>query len=59
MRECEIIYVRQGGERGWKWRALADDARAAASEVLYELFYECVIAARACGYAPFPELKCK
>jgi hypothetical protein len=59
LRECEIVYVRQGKERGWKWRSLADEARAAASDVLYELFYECVVAARKSGYAPFPELKCR
>lgn len=48
---CEIIYVKS--PNGWKWRLL-DGAGAqkapARSEETYELFYECVTAARARGY---------
>ena len=53
---CEIIYVTQKHASGWKWRPLA--AGAQACKETYQLFYECVTAARACGYGP-PNLKCR
>ena len=56
---CEIIYVRHKTGNGWKWRPVAanDEAKASAneakaSEETYQLFYECVTAARASGYIP-------
>ena len=53
---CEIIYVKHKTGYGWKWRPVAadDEARAGAeaSEKTYQLFYECVTAARASGYIP-------
>jgi hypothetical protein len=56
MRLCEIIYTQQKEGNGWKWRAVMDDAQVKLSEKTYELFYECVTAARASGYNP--KLKC-
>lgn len=49
-RMCEIIYVKSA--RGWKWRALDLEGRPAdePSAATFELFYECVRAARARGY---------
>jgi len=52
---CKIVYVTQ---RGWRWQAVPLYGAPQASEKTYELFYECVLAARASGYAPMPELKC-
>jgi len=52
---CKIVYVTQRGQRGWRWQALA---KSESSAKTYELFFECVLAARASGYAPMPELKC-
>ena len=53
---CEIIYVKNKTGSGWKWRPVAPDdeakAEAEASEKTYQLFYECVTAARASGYIP-------
>jgi hypothetical protein len=47
---CDIIYVQSG--RGWKWRAIGADGRPAseACEETYQLFYDCLSAARALGY---------
>jgi hypothetical protein len=59
MRECEIFHVQQkNGRTGWKWRAEAPDGSELVSSEVYELFYECVTAARAKGYSPVPALKC-
>lgn len=55
---CKIVYVTQRGQRGWRWQALAVHGKPEASDKSYELFFECVLAARASGYAPMPELKC-
>jgi hypothetical protein len=55
---CEIIYVRHKSGNGWKWRPVAaggapkaPENEAKASEKTYQLFYECVTAARASGYS--------
>lgn len=56
MRLCEIIYTQHKEGNGWKWRAVMEDAQVKLSEKTYELFYECVTAARASGYNP--KLKC-
>lgn len=56
MRLCEIIYTKHKEGNGWKWRPITDDAEVKPSEKTYELFYECVTAARANGYSP--KLKC-
>lgn len=53
---CEIIYVSQKHASGWKWRPLA--AGAQACQETYQLFFECVTAAKASGYGP-ANLKCR
>lgn len=59
MKLCEIVYVKQKDGNGWKWRPLASDgAGATASDETYELFYDCVIAAREQGYRPNQQMKC-
>lgn len=55
---CKIVYVKQPGQAGWRWQGVAAHGAPQSSERTYELFYECVIAARASGFAPTPELKC-
>ena len=57
MRPCEIIYVKQQEGNGWKWRPITDDAQVEPSAKTYQLFYECVTAARAKGYDV--KLKCR
>jgi hypothetical protein len=56
MPTCEIIYVQDA--KGWKWRALGDEqnAKRESSKETFQLFYECVSAARAKGYQP--NVKC-
>jgi hypothetical protein len=49
---CEIIYVKHKQGNGWKWRPITGDGRIKPSEKTYQLFYECVTAARASGYVP-------
>jgi hypothetical protein len=63
---CEVIYVKHKSGNGWKWRPVTADCKAEPSEKTaepsekmaepsektYELFYECVAAARASGYTP-------
>jgi hypothetical protein len=53
---CEIIYVKEA--KGWKWRRLTErgTAKAPASDETFQLFYDCVSAARAHGY--HPPVKC-
>ena len=58
MHTCKIVYVKQGRNSGWRWQSLATDGQARTSERIYELFYECVSAARASGLTPSPALKC-
>ncbi|HWA39755.1 MAG TPA: hypothetical protein VG873_18010 [Burkholderiales bacterium] len=55
-RWCDIIYVQSG--RGWKWRAIAPAGEAAPEpcKETYQLFYDCVTAARARGYTE--NMKC-
>lgn len=55
---CKIIYVKQRGQSGWRWQGVPLHGTPQSSDKTYELFYECVVAARASGYAPIPELKC-
>ncbi|HLS85687.1 MAG TPA: hypothetical protein VK043_05265 [Burkholderiales bacterium] len=57
MRECEIIYVKKDGTVGWKWRLVDEQGKARASEETYELFYDCVTAAREKGLQP--NVKCR
>ena len=55
---CKIVYVKHRGQAGWRWQGVTAQGAPQTSERAYELFYECVMAARASGYAPTPELKC-
>jgi hypothetical protein len=57
MHRCEIVYVVDA--KGWKWRALGDHQtrKPVRSEETFQLYYECVLAARAKGYDP--EIKCR
>jgi hypothetical protein len=54
---CEIFYVPYESSFRWKWRHLNEDGNVEEeSEESYELFYECVCAARENGYQP--KIKC-
>lgn len=55
---CKIVYVKQRGQRGWAWQRVTSNGGRQSSERTYQLYYECVLAARAKGYSPVPELKC-
>jgi hypothetical protein len=53
----QIFHVPHQGSFRWKWRDVSDDGSINdESEDSYELFYECVCAARARGYQP--KIKC-
>ena len=56
---CEIFHIALNKTSfRWKWRAVDDDGSSVEeSEESYELFYECVCAARASGYQP--QIKCR
>jgi hypothetical protein len=56
---CKIVYVKDRGQAGWRWQGVSTKAAPQLSDKTYPLFYECVQAARASGYAPTPELKCR
>jgi hypothetical protein len=56
---CKIVYVKHRGQGGWRWEAVSAHGRSQVSDRTYPLFFECVLAARARGYAPTPELKCR
>lgn len=56
---CKIVYVKHRGQSGWRWQGVTLQGDPKASDKTYPLFYECVMAARANGYAPTPELKCR
>ena len=55
---CKIVYVKHRGQGGWRWQGVTPRGLPHASDRTYPLFYECVMAARASGFAPTPELKC-
>ena len=58
MNRCEIFHVRRKGKLRWKWRSTAGDGALALSEHEYELFYECMSAARKHGLTPtYPGLR--
>ena len=57
---CEIYHVPHGRSFRWKWRRRDDDGSVKEeSKESYELFYECVCAARARGFKPDIDLKCR
>jgi len=49
---CEIYPVKYQNSFRWKWRHLAADGAVKESTEVYPLYYECVVAARNCGYEP-------
>ena len=56
---CEIFHVPYNTTFRWKWRRVDEDGSVKEeSEESYELFYECVCAAREHGYEP-PRIKCR
>ena len=57
LKPCEIIYVKKA--KGWKWRSLTEPGagKIETSEETFQLFYDCVSAARARGYNP--PVKCQ
>ena len=59
MRQCEIFHVKLEKRAGWKWRAVLPGGQIQACKEIYDLFYECVTAARREGYDPVPALKCR
>ena len=54
---CEIFHVPYKKSFRWKWRHVASDGRVRESQESYELYYECVCAARKRGYQP--QIKCR
>ena len=58
MNQCEIFHVRRKGKLRWKWRHTAGEGPVELSEHEYELFYECLSAARKNGLTPtYPGLR--
>jgi hypothetical protein len=54
----QIFHVPHKASFRWKWRDVADDGSVLdESDETYELFYECVCAARREGYQP--KIKCR
>jgi len=51
---CPVEYKKSAKKNAfrWKWRHVAVDGRIEESFEDYELYYECVVAARARGYQP-------
>jgi len=49
---CEIFYVTRDGKLRWQWRNKTGDGTIVLSAGEYELFYECLSAAREEGFTP-------
>jgi hypothetical protein len=56
VRTCEIIWVKSAN--GWQWRSLEQHkpTKRQTPPETFQLFYDCVTAARAKGYSP--NVKC-
>ena len=54
MDRCEIFHVARKKTHtfAWKWRHTGNDGRVTEAQDAYELYYECVCAARKQGFAP-------
>ena len=53
MKACEIFHVPQKKNTfRWKWRHVDAEGRVTESKQSYDLYYECVAAAREAGYDP-------
>lgn len=58
MNRCEIFHIKRKGKLRWKWRHAAGEGPVVLSEHEYELFYECLSAARKHGLTPtYPGLR--
>ena len=51
-RFCEIISVVHKHAFRWKWRYLGNDGHVDECAEEYEIFFDCVAAARSSGYEP-------
>jgi hypothetical protein len=49
---CEIVCVNEGAPLRWRWRYTEPGGAVAVSREEFELFFECVTAARGEGYEP-------
>jgi len=52
MPTCVIRPVKHNNSFRWKWRHTRADGTVKESEEAYDLFYECVLAARESGFEP-------
>lgn len=52
MKPCEIYHVQHAQSFRWKWRHVHQDGRVSESSDEYDLYYDCVSAARQSGYEP-------
>lgn len=52
MKNCDIHHVPNKDSFRWKWVHKRADGTVEESSESYDLFYECVIAARESGYEP-------
>jgi hypothetical protein len=52
MHNCEIYHVPHKQTFGWKWRYVQNDGRAVESKEVFQLYYECLSAARQRGLQP-------
>jgi adenosine deaminase len=57
MKACEIFHVSSKKSYRWKWRHVDQNGRVSESQHSYDLYYECVKAARDAGYEPRNVLK--
>jgi hypothetical protein len=50
---CQILRLRQDDStERWRWRYRASDGKVTESPETFAFHYECVTAARMCGYQP-------
>jgi hypothetical protein len=59
MDTCEIYHVPYKDSFRWRWRHVGEDGRITESKETFELYYECLCAARKSGYEPPKVVKCK
>ena len=52
MSHCEIFHVPYKKSFRWKWRHVSADGKVKESQESYELYFECVCAARRAGFEP-------
>jgi hypothetical protein len=52
MNLCDIIAIKHGRTFRWKWRHVEPSGQVKQSRETYDLYYDCVSAARKNGYQP-------